>query len=309
MLSQDGPVRFSLHRSNFVNIFDQATIVLNKTRRVADFVVPPHDQVAPKYRMSDEVDLEAIGETIRDLGHDQASSALSSFIENIYTVYPCVEPSSLWNHLREIFRDEINSEDISLPETMVTTIDIDVLKAALAISFLVNNRKDRTLARYLLRHLHWSVEKMLVGNGPALEDAIMALLLVSRLPRLDYMSGGDIAGTVVFYKEEIVKSWRMIHVASNACMQLGLHQRPAENSDSQEPSSSLLARQVLCSIHVLSHRCSFATGLPPPLRDGDVDEGCLQAVLTTFKPSAHMSCSADRFQGRLDTIPQPHDRM
>jgi hypothetical protein len=131
-------------------------------------------------------DFESSIEPILDLGHEKASRILSEYADTIHPVWPCVELATIRKHLDYVFLcSEATSAQGDISEQIsISTTSIDILKAVLGISMLVNNEGTSTLGRHLPRHLDWSVERLVAGADPEIDDIVMAVLLVSSRSRI-----------------------------------------------------------------------------------------------------------------------------
>lgn len=114
---------------------------------------------------------------ILDLGFEKVSSAFSEFVQTIYPLYPCIDIAAVSSHLTAIFLH--SADQMADPETdSLTIMDIDILKAVVGVSLLVNGRESSPLAIHLPRYLDWSLQKFLMGSGPQAQDIVLTVLLV-----------------------------------------------------------------------------------------------------------------------------------
>jgi hypothetical protein len=127
------------------------------------------------------LDLEQSAEPILELGFEKATNALSDFVAMFYPLYPCVDLSDVQDHLTYLFMvsaDEIGDQNLLSKQTSITPTSIDIIKAVLGISMLMNGYGDTPLALHLPRYLDWSVENLVIGTSPEVHDVVMAMLMV-----------------------------------------------------------------------------------------------------------------------------------
>ncbi|KAF4337271.1 glutathione S-transferase [Fusarium beomiforme] len=203
--------------------------------------------------------LEDCAESILELEYDRARRLFSTFVDTIYPIYPCVDLDSVGWLLDALFgraTREGNNQTLQSPPINVTKVDI--LKALLGLTLLVEDDTTSPLARHLQRHVDWTVEKLVTGTGPDTDDIVMATLM----------------SLYFLHKSEHMKAWRLIGLASRSCYELGLHQASDENQSRAQAPSSLSLRELFCSIYILDRTVSFMTELPYATKDEDIDEEC-----------------------------------
>ncbi|KAF5630265.1 uncharacterized protein FTJAE_8290 [Fusarium tjaetaba] len=194
-------------------------------------------------------------ESILDLGYDRARHLFITFAETIYPIYPCVDLQSAEVVLDAVFG---RSASHTSEPASITLTKIDVLKALLGLTLLIEDDKTSPLARHLQRYVDWSVEKALMGRGPNIDDVSMAALM----------------GLYCFHKSEHVKAWRLISLASRICFELGFHHAAEEAQKTVDTPGSFSPRELFCCVYVLDRTFSFATDLPHTTKDEDIDERC-----------------------------------
>ncbi|KAH7231595.1 uncharacterized protein BKA55DRAFT_667378 [Fusarium redolens] len=175
---------------------------------------------------------EDCAESILELEYDRARRLFSTFVDTIYPIYPCSPP--------------------------ISVTKVDILKALLGLTLLVEDDTTSPLARHLQRHVDWTVEKLVTGTGPDMDDIVMATLM----------------SLYFFHKSEHMKAWQLIGLASRACYELGLHQASDETQSCAQAPSSLFLKELFWSIYILDRTISFATDLPYTTKDEDIDERC-----------------------------------
>ncbi|KAG4253139.1 hypothetical protein FPRO03_07099 [Fusarium proliferatum] len=179
-------------------------------------------------------------ESVLELGYDRARSLFITFAETIYPIYPCVDLQSTEQVLGAVLG---RSAGHTPKPVSITLTKIDILKAVLGLTLLIEDDKTSPLARYLQRCIDWSVEKVIIGKGPDIDDVTMAALMA----------------LYFFHKSEHKKAWRLTSLASRLCFELCLHQTPEETEKAVEISDRTF---------------SFATDLPHTTKDEDIDESC-----------------------------------
>ncbi|PCG89350.1 Transcription factor [Penicillium occitanis (nom. inval.)] len=202
---------------------------------------------------------EDCAESILELGYDRARRLFSTFAETIYPIYPCIDLDSTGWLLDALFgrtAREGNNHTSQCPPINVTKIDI--IKALLGLTLLMEDDTTSPLGRHIQRHVYWTVEKLITGTSPDTDDIIMATLM----------------SLYFLQKSEYMKAWRLIGLASKACYELGLHQASDENQSRAQAPSSLSLKALFCSIYILDRTVSFITDLPYATKDEDIDERC-----------------------------------
>ncbi|KAG4281148.1 hypothetical protein FPRO06_10053 [Fusarium proliferatum] len=113
-------------------------------------------------------------ESVLDLGYERARYLFIKFAESIYPIYPCVDLQSTEQVLDVVFGR--SGSHTSQPAS-ITLTKIDILKALLGLTLLIEDDRTSPLARYLQRYVDWSVEKIIIGKDPHIDDVTMAALM------------------------------------------------------------------------------------------------------------------------------------
>ncbi|CCT71982.1 uncharacterized protein FFUJ_14024 [Fusarium fujikuroi IMI 58289] len=201
-------------------------------------------------------------ESVLDLGYERARQVFIKFAESIYPIYPCVDIQSTEQVLDAVFR---RSAGLTSPPASTTLTKIDILKALLGLTLLIEDDMTSPLARHLQRYVDWSVEKVVMGRDPTIDDVTMAALM----------------SLYFFHKSEHTKAWRLTSLASRICFELCLHQAPEEAQKAVEISGSFSPRMLFCCVYVLDRTFSFATDLPHTTKDEDIDERCFDLGISS----------------------------
>ncbi|EWG47577.1 hypothetical protein FVEG_07645 [Fusarium verticillioides 7600] len=194
-------------------------------------------------------------DSVLDLGYDRARHLFITFAKTIFPIYPCVDLHSAEMVLNTVFGR--SASHTSQPASMTLT-KIDILKALLGLTLLIEEDSTSPLARHLQRYVDWSVEKVLMGRGPTIDDVAMATLM----------------GLYSFHKSEHIKAWRLVSLASRTCFELGLHRAPEVAVKTVGVPGTFSPRELFCCVYVLDRTFSFATDLPHTTKDEDIDERC-----------------------------------
>ncbi|KAF4434144.1 hypothetical protein FACUT_7996 [Fusarium acutatum] len=198
-------------------------------------------------------------ESVLALSYERARHLFINFAETIYPIYPCVDLQSTEVVLDAVF--ERSADHPSQPAS-ITLTKIDVLKAILGLTLLIEDDNTSPLARHLQRYVDWSVEKVIMGGGPDIDDVTMATLM----------------SLYFFHKSEHMKAWRLICLASRTCFELGFHQAPDGAQNTTQAARSFSTQELFCCVYVLDRTFSFATDLPHTTKDEDIDEKCFDLV-------------------------------
>lgn len=183
--SRPGGTKHASDPTSFVHTFHLA-----KSSLEAHGVVQPETNSAkppdPRRRFrvvpSPYTDFAQSAEAVSDLGYERATDVLSDFVRMLYPLYPCVDLAVVQEHLNYVFIDSVSriEDDTSISDPIsISLAGLDILKAILGTTMLVNGSEIEPLALHLPRYLDWSCGKVVTGNGPEIHDAVMAMLLVS----------------------------------------------------------------------------------------------------------------------------------
>ena len=173
----------AVRRSSFVHTFNLAKSCLE-----ANGIVGPAEQnlfggsntgacLALERPLASDFD-EYVG-SILDLGYDRAKRLFSTFAGTMHPIYPCVDLSAAEWLLDALFRGSAGkrTNETSQPPPISLT-KIDILKALLGLTLLVEGDGASPLALHLQRYIDWTVEKLIIGRGPDIDDIVMATLMV-----------------------------------------------------------------------------------------------------------------------------------
>ncbi|KAI7760687.1 hypothetical protein LZL87_007899 [Fusarium oxysporum] len=245
-------------RSSFVNTFSLARSCL-EANGIVDQVEKDAQGSTNKPHLTLEQSLASANDdcwdSVLELGYDKARHLFITFAETIYPIYPCVDLHSTEQVLDMVFG---RSASHTTQVLSVNLTKVDILKALLGLTLLVEDDSKSPLARHLQRYVDWSVEKVIIGRGLDTDDVAMATLM----------------SLYFFHKSEHMKAWRLISLASRTCFELGLHQAPEEAQKAVEIPGSFSPRELFCCVYVLDRTFSFATDLPHTTKDEDIDEKC-----------------------------------
>ncbi|KAG7417432.1 putative transcriptional regulatory protein [Fusarium oxysporum f. sp. rapae] len=245
-------------RSSFVNTFSLARSCL-EANGIVDQVEKDAQGSTSKPHLTLEQSLASANDdcwdSVLELGYDKARHLFITFAETIYPIYPCVDLHSTEQVLDMVFG---RSASHTTQVLSVNLTKVDILKALLGLTLLVEDDSKSPLARHLQRYVDWSVEKVIIGRGLDTDDVAMATLM----------------SLYFFHKSEHMKAWRLISLASRTCFELGLHQAPEEAQKAVEIPGSFSPRELFCCVYVLDRTFSFATDLPHTTKDEDIDEKC-----------------------------------
>ncbi|KAL7765137.1 hypothetical protein ACKLNR_003053 [Fusarium oxysporum f. sp. zingiberi] len=274
-------------RSSFVDTFSLARSCL-ETNGIVDQVEKDVQGPTSKPCLTLEQSLASASddclESILELGYDKARQLFITFAETIYPVYPCVDLHSTEPVLDAVLGRSAH-HTTQLPSVNLTKVDI--LKALLGLTLLVENDSTSPLASHLQRYVDWSVEKLVMGKGPDTEDVVMATLM----------------SLYFFHKSEHMRAWRLISLASRTCFELGLHQAPEEVQKTVEIPGSFSPRELFCCVYVLDRTFSFATDLPHTTKDEDIDEKCFD--LGTSAPFLVVTMEYTRLNSEIIGLLKP----
>lgn len=174
---------FPVRRSSFTHTFNLAKSCLE-----ANGVVEPAEQnveegsnTAARLTIEQPLasDFHHYAEPVLYLGYDRARQIFSTFSRTIHPIYPCVDLSAAGWLLDALFgcSTEKKINETSQPPRISLT-RIDILKALLGLTLLVEGDDTSPLALHLQRYIDWKVEKLVMGRGPDVDDIVMATLMV-----------------------------------------------------------------------------------------------------------------------------------
>ncbi|KAI1029999.1 hypothetical protein LB504_010402, partial [Fusarium proliferatum] len=249
-------------RSSFVNTFSLARSCL-EAKGIVDQAEKDVQGSTNKPCLTLEQSLASANddclESVLDLGYERARNIFITFAETIHPIYPCVDLQSTEQVLGAVFG---RSAGHTSQPASITLTKIDVLKALFGLTLLIEDDNTSPLARHLQRYVDWSVEKVVTGGGPDVDDVTMATLM----------------SLYFFHKSEHMKAWRLISLASRTCFELGFHQAPDVVQNPTQAAGAFSTRELFCCVYVLDRTFSFATDLPHTTKDQDIDERCFDLV-------------------------------
>ncbi|KAH7178854.1 hypothetical protein DER46DRAFT_495837 [Fusarium sp. MPI-SDFR-AT-0072] len=274
-------------RSSFFNTFSLARSCL-EANGIVDQVEKDAQGSTSKPHLTLEQSLASANDdcwdSVLELGYDKARHLFITFAETIYPIYPCVDLHSTEQVLDMVFG---RSASHTTQVLSVNLTKVDILKALLGLTLLVEDDSKSPLARHLQRYVDWSVEKVIIGRGLDTDDVAMATLM----------------SLYFFHKSEHMKAWRLISLASRTCFELGLHQAPEEAQKAVEIPGSFSPRELFCCVYVLDRTFSFATDLPHTTKDEDIDEKCFD--LGTSAPFLVVTMEYTRLNSEIIGLLKP----
>lgn len=116
-------------------------------------------------------DVEHSARPILDLGYDKAHKVLTDFAETIYPLYPCVEMAAVSKHLTLVFLSTAEQGAYQIADyeacgfEPLSLMDMDILKAVLGISLLINYDDKSPLARRIFFCLDRSLDRFVMGKA------------------------------------------------------------------------------------------------------------------------------------------------
>lgn len=122
-------------------------------------------------------DIINAGRSITSLDESRACALVDVFASDALTMYPCVNIESVRQDLAALYRLELSSTSPTL-----RSIDIEILKAVLAVGASSKVASDSALARSLVSDLLWSVEGAFSEDILSIEDVVMSSLMVRYAP-------------------------------------------------------------------------------------------------------------------------------
>lgn len=128
-------------------------------------------------------DLLRAAEPIIHLGQAEALRYLAVFKDHVYSAYPCINLDVATKRLTALYSARAppgggnQSQDLGLD-----IIDVELMKATLAIAMMLDGEHDAPLCRELDAHLLWNTDFTMNEEHAQVEDVIMATLLVGASP-------------------------------------------------------------------------------------------------------------------------------
>lgn len=111
-----------------------------------------------------------------ELGHDKVTRLLSTFLSEVYPLYPCINMQLAQTKVDALF--ELITPISTDTASQIEGIDIEIMKAVIAVVMLVRGETESPLPSDLESHIVWNVNSILDQEQPQIEDIIMATLLV-----------------------------------------------------------------------------------------------------------------------------------
>ncbi|KAF5255755.1 hypothetical protein FOXYS1_13811 [Fusarium oxysporum] len=180
-----------------------------------------------------------------EVGQDSVLQYNESFKETVYPIYPCIDLEVAQKTLNAFFTAPSPSHPARLEDIAVDLVDIEIIKAVVAIGMLVTESADKPLRSDLEGHLIWNTDIVMRRDRALIEDIIMSILL-------------------------FVKAWRMMNFASQLALERGIN-GARTHGDCNESSSFVEFLQRLtaciCDLHM---RCSLFTSFPGSLQLHDL---------------------------------------
>lgn len=115
---------------------------------------------------------------VLDVGHEKVRQYITSFIREVYPIYPCIDAELAIKEVDALFAMASPAAQHRIGEIEVDLIDVDIMKAVLAISMLTQGNDQCSLSSDLEGQLLWSVDGSINQERPQIEDITVATLLV-----------------------------------------------------------------------------------------------------------------------------------
>lgn len=128
-------------------------------------------------------DLLRAAEPIIHLGQTEALRYLAVFKDHVYSAYPCINLDVATERLTALYSARAPLGGGNKPQDLgLDIIDVELMKATLAIAMMLDGEHDTPLCRELDAHLLWNTDFTMNEEHAQVEDVIMATLLVSASP-------------------------------------------------------------------------------------------------------------------------------
>lgn len=252
---------------------------------------PLHSQYGPHFVARDAlkspdtlINLMQAARPVLELGHEKVTQVFTIFKDEVYPLYPCISLELGYEAVNGVFSF---LKDASYGVTLnVDIIDVEIMKAVVAIVLLVRGDTENSLASDLEAQLVWGVDSCFDQVKPQVEDIVIATLLVSYLARLQIRtSSADKRGFLVltqsiylYIKQRPVKAWRLAGVAAKLCLELGLHRETFFEDLKVLPQRIVDWKRLFACVYRLDRQCSFYSGLPWTLHDREINVSALTVV-------------------------------
>ncbi|KAL4874501.1 cytochrome P450 [Aspergillus karnatakaensis] len=240
----------SMYRFNLArDVLKQRGLLVNPETRATGTTIAT-DGSSP---VGDLITLLQAAQPLLELGHNRVSTLVSIFINEIYPLYPCINLELALPKVDALFR--LLSQSQGDDATNIDLIDVEIMKATVAITQVSRGEIQNTLSQDLESHLVWNVNSTLVQEEAQLEDIIMAALMCIYLD----------------LKNSPIKAWRMSGVAARLCLELGIHRESFYSVSEVQKVGVTCCRRIFACVYDLNMKSSFTTGLQWTMHDSDID--------------------------------------
>lgn len=120
-------------------------------------------------------------QAVIELGYEKVNKLIRIFMSEVYPLYPCIDLDSIQEKVNSLFHLLSNFGGRTVAEVDVDIIDIDIIKATVAVAQCVGGEMQSSLACGLESKLLWSLQSTLDQERSRIEDVAMATLVVSLL--------------------------------------------------------------------------------------------------------------------------------
>ncbi|KAL4878054.1 hypothetical protein BJY04DRAFT_221410 [Aspergillus karnatakaensis] len=198
-------------------------------------------------------------QAVIDVGYESISQLIRTFISEVYPLYPCIDLERIQIKVNSLFDLLSNFGGRTTADVDLDIIDIEIMKATVAVAQCVSGETQSSLACDLESKLSWSVQSTLDQEHCGIEDIAMATLVSI------YLDIRDLP----------VRAWRMSSYAAKLCLELGIHQRSFYEACGLPPSGIVFHKRMFACVYSLNMKCSFYTALPWTLDSRHVDDRLL----------------------------------
>ncbi|GME29304.1 predicted protein [Neofusicoccum parvum] len=264
----------------------EATKVSTESFRTAEADAHPEARMRDK-AVTPPSKLHSAFVEIAALGQETVDRLLAGFEVEYLPLYPFVSLRKARYQARTLF---LGSEEA----TRTRIVDLDILKAILAIQMQFDDGLDCPIKDHLLSHIGWDVGRCAMGDVVGTEDIEICALI----------------SLYLFHRDESTKALRMIQFASRLCFDLGLNRAETYRSRAVGAENAQSLGMLFCCVCVLEHRLGFALQTPYLTRYTEIDDEVLdlpliKAMLVFDRLSAQMY---DHVQGRQQTLREADER-
>ncbi|KAK5686542.1 hypothetical protein LTS10_002662 [Elasticomyces elasticus] len=193
------------------------------------------------------------GRSILALGYQTAHSLVDTYVANVCVMYPCVDITTIRSNLTSLYH--LASTHARAAALSLGLVDVEILKAVLAVGACAKLAQPSPLAQTLQQSLLWNVESVYCQDEADIEDVVMSCLMC----------------ILYIQQDERRKAWRMAGFCARTALELGLDvHEPNElrgplDSVSESPGNTTQQqreRLLFCCVYDLDIRSSFMIGLP-----------------------------------------------